>query len=80
MYKVVRYFTDLQDNNYEYRVGDTYPREGLEPTEERIQELASDKNKQNAILIQAVSETSEVVEEETEEKPKSKRKRKSSEE
>lgn len=54
MYTVIRYFEDLTDNNFPYNVGDTYPREGLAPTEERIKELASDYNKQHTPLIKAV--------------------------
>ena len=84
-YTVIRYFTDLQDKNYAYRAGDTYPREGLSPSAERIEELASDKNKQKTPLIQAIPEAVETtapaeepIEEESpeeEEKPKRKRKR-----
>lgn len=51
MYKVIRYFTDLQDDDYIYREGDTYPRKGLKPTADRINELASDKNKRGLPLI-----------------------------
>lgn len=51
MYKVVRYFTDLQDENHPYNVGDSYPREGLKVSEERIKELSSSNNLQNAPLI-----------------------------
>ena len=29
MYKVIKHFVDLQDNNHKYDVGDTYPRKGL---------------------------------------------------
>lgn len=73
MYKVIKYFVDLQDvkktksgNIYtEYNVGDTYPREGLEPSAERIAELAGSDNKQHTPLI-------EKVEEKPEEKPKKK--------
>lgn len=28
MYRVIKYFTDLHDNEYEYHVGDTFPRKG----------------------------------------------------
>ena len=56
MYTVIRYFTDLQDNDYAYEVGDTYPREGLSPTEERIAELSGSDNKQGTPLIAAVAE------------------------
>ena len=68
MYKVIKYFTDLQDNNYAYYVGDTFPRNGVEVGAERIAELSSDKNLQGVPLI-----------EEIEEKPKRTRKKKSDE-
>ena len=50
MYKVIERFMDLQDDNYIYEVGDAYPREGADPTLERIRELESnvDKNVQNS--------------------------------
>lgn len=51
MYKVVKYFTDLQDDNHAYNVGDTYPREGLSVTKKRINELKSNKNRQSIPLI-----------------------------
>ena len=51
MYKVVVRFADLRDNNYIYEVGDDYPRKGIDPTLERIRELASDKNKIGVPLI-----------------------------
>ncbi len=73
-YTVIRYFTDLQDKNYAYRAGDTYPREGLSPSAERIEELASDKNKQRTPLIKAVSAEAEAdTPEEQEKKPKRKK-------
>ena len=28
MYKVIHFFTDLQDNDFAYEVGDTFPRKG----------------------------------------------------
>ena len=68
MYKVIKYFTDLQDNNYAYHVGDTFPHNGVEVGAERIAELASDTNLQGVPLIE------EVVE-----KPKRTRKKKSEE-
>ena len=68
MYKVIKYFTDLQDNNYAYYVGDTFPRNGVEAGAERIAELSSDKNLQGVPLI-----------EEVEEKPKRTRKKKDDE-
>lgn len=51
MYKVVKFFVDLQDNNHPYNVGDVYPRKGLEVTEERLAELAGVNNKQGVPLI-----------------------------
>lgn len=68
MCKVIKKFTDLQDGNHVYNVGDTYPREGYTPSEERIAELASDKNKQGVPLIEVPAsevEADETVEEET---------------
>ena len=56
MYKVIKYFTDLQDNNYAYYVGDTFPRNGVEAGAERIAELSSDKNLQGVPLIKEVVE------------------------
>lgn len=56
MYKVIKYFTDLQDNNYAYYVGDTFPRNGVDVGAERIVELSSDKNLQGVPLIEEVVE------------------------
>ena len=41
MYKVVKHFEDLTDNRYPYNEGDTFPRKGLNVSDERIEELAS---------------------------------------
>ena len=56
MYKVIKSFTDLQDNNYAYYVGDTFPRNGVEVGAERVAELSSDKNLQGVPLIEEVVE------------------------
>ena len=56
MYKVIKFFTDLQDNSFPYEVGDTFPRKGLEVTEERFAELAGSNNLQKQPLIEAVAE------------------------
>ena len=56
MYEVIKKFTDLQDGNHVYNVGDTYPYEGYIPSEERIAELASDKNRQRTPLIIPIAE------------------------
>ena len=56
MYKVIKSFTDLQDNNYAYSVGDTFPHNGVEVDAERIAELSSDKNLQGIPLIEEIAE------------------------
>ena len=66
-YRVIKMFTDLQDKEYAYQVGDTYPREGLSPTDERIAELSTDKNRQGAPLIEVILEEPAVSIPETEE-------------
>ncbi len=55
-YKVLRFFNDLQDENYYYETGSTYPRDGLTPSQERIDELASADNKQGIPLIEPIIE------------------------
>ena len=54
MYKVVKLFTDLQDSNHLYEVGDEYPRLGLNPGLARIEELKGPNNKQGVPLIEEV--------------------------
>lgn len=56
MYKVIKLFTDLQDNNHKYEVGDIYPREGFEVLPSRIKELSGKKNLQGVPLIEKVEE------------------------
>ena len=56
MYKVIKSFTDLQDNNYAYYVGDTFPHNGVAVGAERIAELSSDKNLQGVPLIDEIKE------------------------
>ena len=56
MYKVIKSFTDLQDNNHAYYVGDTFPRNGVDVDAERIAELSSYKNLQGVPLIEEVAE------------------------
>lgn len=56
MYKVIKYFTDLHDNDYPYDVGDIFPRPGVAVTEGRLAELASSNNKQGEPLIQLVED------------------------
>lgn len=66
MYKVIKHFVDLHDNDHPYYVGDTFPRTGVEVTEARIAELAGSDNKQGVPLI-------EKAEEKPEEKPEEKK-------
>lgn len=56
MYKVIKYFTDLQDNNFEYKVGDVYPHKGYEVLPSRVRELASERNLQGVPLIKEIEE------------------------
>lgn len=56
MYKVIKRFRDLQDNNHAYSVGDTFPHNGVVVDAERIAELASDKNRLGVPLIEEIAE------------------------
>lgn len=51
MAKVIKSFFDLQDGNYKYKVGEEYPRKGYKATEERLAELAGNKNKMGEAVI-----------------------------
>jgi hypothetical protein len=89
MYKVVKDFYDLQDFTdtksgrvyHEYIAGDTYPRNGKEVEQARIDELASASNLQGAPLIERVKEAEDVKEDTAaEKKPAARRTRKPKEE
>lgn len=56
MYEVIHFFTDLQDNNYPYNVGDIFPHDGLTVSEERLKELSGSNNKQHKPLIRKIEE------------------------
>ena len=60
MYKVIKFFTDLQDNDRPYNVGDEFPHKGLTVSEKRLAELAGSNNKQGAPLIVLVEESPKV--------------------
>ena len=64
-YKVIKYFTDMQDNNFAYNVGDEYPRKDLGVLPSRIKELASDKNRRGCPLIEEIPEVEEKPEKKT---------------
>ena len=55
-YKVIEYFEDLQDNGRPYNVGDVFPVDGNTVTDERIAELASNRNKIGKPLIEEIVE------------------------
>ncbi len=54
MYRVIEYFTDLHDDDHEYREGDVFPREGIKVSKERLEELASAENLRGIPLIELV--------------------------
>lgn len=51
-YVVVTKFHDLQDNKFEYNVGDVFPRAGFDVDKKRITELSTKKNRRGIILIE----------------------------
>lgn len=55
-YEVIHYFTDLQDFDHPYHVGDIFPRSGMKVSEQRLKELSSSKNKQHKPLIKAIED------------------------
>ena len=65
MYKVIKHFTDMQDNNFAYNVGDEYPRKGVSVLPSRIRELATDKNRQGVPLIEEIPDIEEAPEKKT---------------
>jgi hypothetical protein len=69
MYKVIKFFTDLQDNNHPYQIGDEFPRKGMTVLATRFKELASSENRQGEPLIEEIIEVDE--------KPKKEKKTKS---
>lgn len=64
MYRAIEYFTDLQDDNYAYNIGDVYPREGVVVSEDRLKELSSADNKRGRALIELVQSTAQKTAEE----------------
>ena len=65
MYKVIKHFTDMQDNNFAYQVGDEYPRKGMSVLPSRIKELAGSKNRQGCPLIEEIPDVEEAPEKKT---------------
>lgn len=56
MYRVIEYFEDLQDNGQPYNVGDVFPKGNKKVTKQRLNELATDKNRRHIPLIEKVEE------------------------
>ena len=56
MFKVVKRFYDLKDNNHAYSVGDIFPHPKAKVSEKRIAELSSNKNKLGVPLIEEIHE------------------------
>ena len=59
MHIALEYFTDNLDNGHAYNVGDEYPRQGYEPSEKRIQQLASSDNVRHRPVIGILSKDDE---------------------
>lgn len=60
MYRVIKDFSDREDNRFVYRAGDTYPRLGYTPSDDRIVGLMGTDNGQGVPLIEeCVSEAQE---------------------
>ncbi len=53
-YKVIENFADLQDKQHVYLAGDTFPRKGVEVSDERIAELSGSNNRIGIPLIEKV--------------------------
>lgn len=74
IYVVIQGFHDLTDAirtksgpvYHAYKPGDTYPRDGLQPSEERILELCGSRNRQGRPLIAPACDTQEMEPEKTE--------------
>ena len=54
MYRVVKFFRDLQDNNHAYHVGEQFPHDGMEVSNDRLAELSTEANRRHKPLIEWV--------------------------
>ena len=68
-YKVTVAFADSLDDGFVYRTGDTYPREGYEPTPDRIIELMGTANGRGFPVMEQVADAPAEPETEKEEIP-----------
>lgn len=55
MYKAIEMFTDLQDGDHKYEIGDTFPRKGKRVNPARYAELAGPDNKRGAPVIEKIA-------------------------
>lgn len=55
-YEVIHFFTDLQDANYPYQVGDKFPHKGMVVSDARLKELSTSNNKRGFPVIRLVEE------------------------
>lgn len=56
MHRVLKYFTDIQDNGFAYHDAHTFPREGITVSKERLKELSSSANRRKMPVIEEVKE------------------------
>lgn len=56
MYKVIRAFQDLTDNNRLYKVGDTFPAEGVKVSKARIKSLLDGSNKNGKVYLEEIED------------------------
>lgn len=62
MYKVIKPFRDLQDDNHRYIPGDEYPRSGLEVSDSRLEELSTKNNRIGYPVIEIINEEPKMAE------------------
>lgn len=65
MFKVIKHFTDMQDGNFSYNIGDEFPRKGMSVLPSRIKELAGRNNRQGCPLIEEIPEAEEKAKKKT---------------
>ncbi len=71
-YRVIKAFTDLQDNNHKYHTGEIFPRDGVKASESRLKELSSNRNRRHEPMIEEVAEEEKA---ETKSEPKTTKKK-----
>ena len=69
MYKAIVTFKDLKDDSYTYHPGDKYPRDGFTPSQERIEQLSTKKNRRGIPVIEEVKTKKEGQAEEPKDNP-----------